>query len=185
MKLLWLYLLDKCSHAGIYKICPKLEELCLGFKPDWSLVEDVFGERLSFLEKDKIFLPGFVEYQYKGSLNPDNRAHKSVIDILQKEGAYKGLTRGLQARKDKNKIQVKVQEQDKKKKYGEYKHISLTDEQYSNLNNKLGDETETWIKAVDEGIELKGYKYKNHYLAILKWSDKDRKKERDPDADVK
>ena len=32
---------------------------------------------------------------------------------------------------------------------------------------------ESKIKTLDEGIELKGYKYKSHYLAILKWAEKD------------
>ncbi len=48
-------------------------------------------------------LTGFIEFQY-GNLNPENRAHKSVIDQLVKyqikEGAYKGLTRPLQGCKD-------------------------------------------------------------------------------------
>lgn len=55
-----------------------------------------------------------------------------------------------------------------KHKYGEYKHVLLTDEEYKKLKDKV-DNREEWIKKLDEGIELKGYKYKNHYLAILKW----------------
>lgn len=53
--------------------------------------------------------------------------------------------------------------------YGEYKHVRLTDKELSSLKDKLGDKLDFWIKTLDEGIELKGYKYKSHYLAILKW----------------
>ena len=30
---------------------------------------------------------------------------------------------------------------------------------------------------MDEGVELKGYKYKSHYLAIIKWSQNEKKPE--------
>ena len=62
-----------------------------------------------------------------------------------------------------------------KHKYGEYKNVLLTDEQYESLKEKFPFNYEEKIKNLDEGIELKGYKYKNHYLAILKWSKKDEK----------
>ncbi|NQV38371.1 MAG: hypothetical protein HQ509_10245 [Candidatus Marinimicrobia bacterium] len=47
----------------------------------------------------KWFIPSFIEFQY-GVLNPENRAHLSVINILNKQGVCKGLVRGLQGRKD-------------------------------------------------------------------------------------
>jgi len=62
-----------------------------------------------------------------------------------------------------------------KHKYGEYKHVLLTDEEYEKLKDKV-DNREEWIKKLDEGIELKGYKYKNHYLAILKWYKSEKEK---------
>lgn len=59
---------------------------------------------------------------------------------------------------------------EKRHKYGEYKHVLLTDEQKEKLIQELGEHKfNYWIKTLDEGIELKGYKYKNHYLAIKKW----------------
>lgn len=53
-------------------------------------------------------------------------------------------------------------------KYGEYNHVLLTDSQLE----KLKDEYSNWKELVtylDEYIEMKGYKAKNHYLAIKKW----------------
>lgn len=55
-----------------------------------------------------------------------------------------------------------------KHKYGEYKHVLLKDEELQ----KLQKDFENWeelIKYLDEYIEMKGYKAKNHYLAIKKW----------------
>lgn len=56
-----------------------------------------------------------------------------------------------------------------KHKFGEYQHVLLTDEELEKLKSKFPD-YEDKIKKLDEGIELKGYKYKSHYLAILKWA---------------
>lgn len=55
-----------------------------------------------------------------------------------------------------------------KHQYGEYKHVMLKDEELQ----KLQKDYENWqdlITFLDEYIEMKGYKAKNHYLAIKKW----------------
>lgn len=59
-----------------------------------------------------------------------------------------------------------------KHKYGEYQNVLLTDEEYNKLKQKFNDNVTNVIKELDEGIELYGYKYKSHYLAILKWQEK-------------
>ena len=57
-----------------------------------------------------------------------------------------------------------------KHKYGEYKHVLLTDREKEKLVNEYGElETEKAITYLDESIEMKGYKYKSHYLAMKKW----------------
>lgn len=57
-----------------------------------------------------------------------------------------------------------------KHKYGEYQHVLLTDDQYSRLVDEFGEELALGgIKAVDDQIQLKGTKYKDHNLAIRKW----------------
>lgn len=55
-----------------------------------------------------------------------------------------------------------------KHKYGEYKHVLLKDEELQNLKNGYSN-WEELIKYLDEYIEMKGYKAKNHYLCIKKW----------------
>lgn len=60
-----------------------------------------------------------------------------------------------------------------KHKYGEYKNVLLTDTEYGRLKERFPD-VDARIKKLDEGIELKGYKYKSHYLAIIKWAEKDK-----------
>ena len=55
-----------------------------------------------------------------------------------------------------------------KHKYGEYKHVMLKDEELKKLQNEYPNYQEL-ITYLDEYIEMKGYKAKNHYLAIKKW----------------
>lgn len=58
----------------------------------------------------------------------------------------------------------------KKHKYGEYKHILLSDEEISKLKEEFGEsETSEAITYLDEYIEMKGVKYKSHYMALKKW----------------
>ena len=67
---------------------------------------------------------------------------------------------------DKNNIEYK--ENNKKKKYGEYKHVLLTDNELQSLKSDY-DNCDDLIKYLDEYIEMKGYKAKSHYLCIKKW----------------
>ena len=55
-----------------------------------------------------------------------------------------------------------------KHKYGVYKNILLTDRELEKLKEEFPNWQEV-IDYVDEAIEMKGYKYKSHYLAIRKW----------------
>ena len=63
-----------------------------------------------------------------------------------------------------------IKEKEQKHKYGEYNHVMLTDKERDKLMDEYGEvETSEAIKYLDEYIEMKGYKAKNHYLAIRKW----------------
>lgn len=57
---------------------------------------------------------------------------------------------------------------DKKHKYGEYQHVLLTDKELEKLQNDFNNYEEL-INYLDVYIEMKGYKAKNHNLAIRKW----------------
>lgn len=57
-----------------------------------------------------------------------------------------------------------------KHKYGEYSHVLLKDSELNKLNKDFGEQaTLDAIKYLDEYIEMKGSKYKSHYLAMRKW----------------
>ena len=106
-KLVWIYLCDNCDHAGIWDVNFGLMSYQIGAK---LTAEDlkVFGDKVEW-RGNKVFIHSFVDFQY-GTLNPENRAHKSVIERLEKLAPSKPLTSPLQGAKDKDKEQDKEKE---------------------------------------------------------------------------
>lgn len=66
-------------------------------------------------------------------------------------------------------LNKQIKEVNKKNKYGEYKNVLLTDNEFDKLGKEYGVEVHKMISFLDEYIERKGYKAKNHYLTIKKW----------------
>lgn len=73
--------------------------------------------------------------------------------------------------KDTDTPQTRMIKNDKNVKniYGEFHHVRLTDQEHEKLLAEYGQTTEELIRYLDEYIEMKGYKAKNHYLCIKKW----------------
>ena len=66
---------------------------------------------------------------------------------------------------------------EKKKSYGEFKNVKLTDDEYNKLKEKFSDYEEK-IENLSYYLKSKGDKYKSHYATILNWSRKDDKDEK-------
>ena len=60
--------------------------------------------------------------------------------------------------------------------YGEHRNVRLTDDEVSKLKEQFPHDWVQRIENLSEGIALKGYKYKSHYLAILNWAKRDGEK---------
>lgn len=61
-------------------------------------------------------------------------------------------------------------------KYGEYKHVLLTDEQYTKLINDYSETiVKEYIKKIDEWCQLHGKHYDDYNLAIRNWIRRDGK----------
>jgi hypothetical protein len=102
-KLLWLYILDECDHAGIWHV--ELDVACLRIGFNITMEDAILN-----LEKhihpfdgdEKWFIVDFISFQY-GELNESNRVHQSVIRQLRKYGLWKVYTSSLEGAKDKDK----------------------------------------------------------------------------------
>lgn len=97
------------------------------------------------------------------------------------ERVYRGSTDPIQTTVPVTVTDTVTVNKNKKKKYGEYQHVLLTDSEYEKLKEKFPKSYEDKIREMDEAIELKGYKYKSHYLAILKWAKEDKQETDDTD----
>ena len=96
LKLAWLYLLDDCDHAGIWKKSLKR----LNFSLDTNLTEnnllEAFKERIVVLNNDKWFIHKFVTFQYGNDfINSKQKAVVSAIKILNENNLIKELDNGL------------------------------------------------------------------------------------------
>jgi hypothetical protein len=100
--------------------------------------------------------------------------------------ANKKITTSEYENEDENEKNKEIRIADEKRKdarnkHGEYKNVILTDEQYARLTEEWGARyLEAMIKELDEGIEMKGYKYKNHNLALRKWAARAKSERRAP-----
>jgi len=105
-KLLWLYILDECDHAGIWQVDFEVAQVKIGEKLNIDIaLQQLSGKIYPFDNGEKWFIPDFIDFQY-GVLNPENRAHNSVIMLLNKYNLslhIKPLTSPLQGAMDKDK----------------------------------------------------------------------------------
>ena len=68
-----------------------------------------------------------------------------------------------------------AREENAKRAYGEYENVFLTDEEYASLKEKASDADER-IRVFGAKLKAKGYKYDDHYAALLLWLEEDTKK---------
>jgi len=187
-KLLWDFICHDCDHAGIWHVDFEIAELYIG--SDIEINEDdalkFFNEgekRIEVLSSgEKWFIRPFIEFQY-GTLNPNNRVHLSILNIL-KKNKTKPLISPLLGAKDKDKDKDldkdKAKEEDKDT-YGEFRNVFLKKEEYVKLQAKYNSNCNGMIERMSQHIETKTKDpYKSHYAAILKNEDWLMKKGKSP-----
>jgi hypothetical protein len=84
MKCFWDYICRKCNHAGIWTVNYRLASFQIGVTVSKKNVEEVLSDKLVYIDHDKIFVPSFVRFQYGNELKDENRVHRSVMNILEK-----------------------------------------------------------------------------------------------------
>lgn len=119
---------------------------------------------------------------YEASQKQEGKKQGVEIQPVEKQGVenYPQLNTN---KSNKEELNTDLLKNTQKKKYGEFQNVLLTDEEVEKLKANLPD-WEKWIETLSHGIALKGYKYKSHYLAILKWSKSDKSNEKEVSFDV-
>ena len=123
-KCLWVFLCDQCDEVGIWKVNLPLASFFLGEKVVHGDLE-ALGRRLVWLGEDKVWLPGFLVFQY-GTLSNKSKAHLGIMRKILKEvkdlpldeknknliegfeTLLRGSSEGLQTLQVKDKVKVKV-----------------------------------------------------------------------------
>ena len=147
-KLMWIYILTKCDHAGILDGDWEAASFFIGYNiNNFEDLPKEIKEKLISIKKDQYFIPTFIEYQY-GQLRSNSRPHLSVIKRLRDKGLnnyLQGVMINNQTLKDKAKDKDKVEDKDKTKERAE---------KFSFEVFKIGEELKT---GEDEIIEFINY----------------------------
>lgn len=177
-KLLWLYICDDCDHAGIWQVDIDVAQIRIGEKIDIKEAIKSFDEKIIILDKgNKWFIPSFLDFQYPSGLNPDNRAHNSVIILLEKYNLRISKNKPLISPSegsmdmdkdmdmDMDKVMVK---EEKKVKFKE--NILLTKKENLQLVAEFGEKHVIDFYEYLSAYKVeKAYKTKSDYLTIKRW----------------
>jgi hypothetical protein len=143
MKLVWIYILDTCDHAGVYKVNLRLLKFQTGTERTDTEIIEYLKERI-YIKADKWFIPKFIMFQYKNFFISKTPAiisakellishniiqpNDNVLPIITKEldNPYTSLNKGLDndyirtKDKDKDKIQDIIKDKEQEEDMNEY-----------------------------------------------------------------
>ena len=108
-KLFYLYLLDNCDHAGIWKVNLRLANFHIGSELNLDEIKELFGDRILEFKDGYFYIQKFILFQYGGIKN--DSVGKSISKILESNnllGAKEGLPSPCVGTKVKVKDKVKV-----------------------------------------------------------------------------
>jgi hypothetical protein len=183
LKLFWIYLFSICDIVGIWEYNPKRAEFDLCKKLPWEEIQKKLNEKVLFTDRFWI-IKTFIKQQYpKLACCPNSPLHISVMKQINKMCLNFDLNSlSIDYSNPIDRVQVKVivkeevkvkEKKKEKHRYGEYKHVLLTADELERLKADFGEiNVKEMIKNLDEGIQMKGYKYNDHNLTLRKWEKK-------------
>lgn len=201
--LLWIMLLTmagRCNAGGMIFLTenipytPKMLADELDFEENTVILGLQALESLNMIATDNgIFtISGWEEYQNTDKLAQMREQHRlSQAKYREKQKGLKGdvtvispVTSGDALDIDKEiekELDLEINNNStptatKKHKYGTHNNVLLTDEEYKKLQERFPTDYEEKINTLSEGLALKGYKYKSHYLAVIKWAQNEKPK---------
>lgn len=146
-KLFWIYILDECDQAGVYKPNLRLASFQIGEPFEEIEVKRILGNRIEVLENGYWFVRKFISFQY-GELSENSKPHISVLRLINEYG-IKGYAKSIDALKDKYKEKEKDQEEDKEKENSENSEIKSW-----NIKPLASDVGELPDVVINQAIEL-------------------------------
>ena len=117
-KLFWIYLLDECDAAGLWKPNIRLAQFQVGEPFEESELKRVFAGRIIITEDNYWFIPKFITFQY-GELSTNSKPHQSIIKMLERSKLI-GYVKGIDTLKEKEKEEEEESNVDKALKNDTY-----------------------------------------------------------------
>lgn len=141
----------------------RISRLVSGLKnKGYITVELIYKEGTCEVDKRIIKLNPY-SYFYQGVQNHQGGIGENTKDITNNYNIN-----------NNNKTSKKKTTKEPRHKYGEFKNVLLSDKDLEKLKVEYGEElVEKYIKKMDEWIELNGRRYKNYYLALRQWMNKE------------
>ena len=141
----------------------RISRLVSGLKnKGYITVELIYKEGTCEVDKRIIKLNPY-SYFYQGVQNHQGGIGENTKDITNNYNIN-----------NNNKASKKKTIKEPRHKYGEFKNVLLSDKDLEKLKAEYGEElVEKYIKKMDEWIELNGRRYKNYYLALRQWMNKE------------
>lgn len=198
---IWLKLLclaGKQNNGGVFMISDKIaytdEMLATIFRRPLNTVRLALQtfEQFGMIEiiNNTITIPNWEKHQSLDKLSQakeKNRARVEAYRERQKQlvkcNAYSNVTvtqcnatdkeGDIEGDKEGEYISPAAPPKTVRHKYGSEKNVLLTDDEYRKLSERFPEDYEERIENMSVGIAIHGYKYKSHYLAILKWAERD------------
>jgi|3_EtaG_2_1085321.scaffolds.fasta_scaffold67137_2 hypothetical protein len=168
-KLLWIYMLDSCDHAGIFEVNWPLTSFMTGLQ--LTSIPEPFNKQVLRIDKKRYFIRDFVEFQY-GPLNEKVAVHRSVISILKKNSINistlkQPLNKGYSGVKDKDKDMDKVKDKEKDRSL---KSITLELRQEWAKKHIWEDvDVEEEFTKFSDYLLQSGKKYKDYQAGFRNW----------------
>ncbi len=171
-KLIWVYLLTRCDHAGIWDADWEAMEFFIGEKTTYKDTAPAILEKMVRIKgKNQYFIPSFVSFQY-GELRENSKPHLSVIKRLSEKNLLNSLSR----------VQITLKDKDKAK--GKEKTKELREAEFSRncfeIAKKVGGISENvvdsfidyWSESNINGSKMKFEMQKTFDIKrrILKWA---------------
>lgn len=195
--LLWIMLLTmagRCNAGGMIFLTenipytPKMLADELGFEENTVILGIQALESLNMILADNGYfsITGWEEYQNTDKLAEMQEKHRlrqakyrEKQKLLQSDATVTSPVTSRDALDKEIELEKEVDLEinnnstptaTKKHKYGTHKNVLLTDDEYLKLQERFPTDYEDKINTLSEGLALKGYKYKSHYLAVIKWA---------------
>lgn len=178
-KLFWLYILDECNHAGIWKVNFKVASFHIGEHLEYSELNRILKDRITILNDEYWYIDKFIKYQYKceiKDLNPKNKAHLSIIKLLNEYQKFKPLTSPFLGVKDKDKDNIDI---NNNKGHEFFLKESLKPTEWRDtvcMNNKLIPENFIYaLKSFNKNLieqNTKHYSLKEYQKHFVNWQRK-------------